>query len=302
MMEERGKRRMQQFVDIVPGLTTEVYLELSERRSEAERADARQPALVMLHGDLPGQVFRLRAGRQLIGRRVDCDIRLREQAISSHHAEIVMTDAGVSLSDLSSANGTVVNGRRIGTAVFLAQGNLLKLGNSVFKYVDSLMEVELTEQLHTRATIDPLTSIWNRAHFVARLAYMIDAVSTAGPVMLIAFEIDHFAGIIDNDGRARANSLLRDIAVILARIFGDEGSAHARVGDGSFAVAVGNRSLAAASMATNSLITALHALGVAVSVGVTSTEQASETAEMVLARAEALVSHARRQGGNRVSM
>jgi pSer/pThr/pTyr-binding forkhead associated (FHA) protein len=135
-----GKRSSQEFADIVPGRTTEVYLDVAGIHATAQPGDVPQPALVMVQGDLPGQVFSLSIGRHLIGRQEDCQIRLREKAISDHHAEIVRTDAGVSISDLSGSKGTVVNGRRIRRTVVLSPGNLVKLGNAVFKYVDSVIE------------------------------------------------------------------------------------------------------------------------------------------------------------------
>jgi len=135
-----GKRSSQEFAEIVPGLTTEVYYDAVGNQAGSSPVDVREPALVMLQGELPGHVFRLPMGRQVIGRKDDCQIRLRERAVSAHHAEIVRTDDGVSISDLSGSKGTVVNGRRIRNAVTLTQGNLVKLGNAVFKYVHSSIE------------------------------------------------------------------------------------------------------------------------------------------------------------------
>ena len=45
----------------LPRKTTEVHL--IEGRDPVERAATHEPALIMLEGDLPGQVFRLRSGR-----------------------------------------------------------------------------------------------------------------------------------------------------------------------------------------------------------------------------------------------
>src|SRR3954462_15900931 len=47
------------------------------------------PALVLLHGDLPWQGFRLRPGRQIVGRRPDSDIRLPEWVVRGIQAEII---------------------------------------------------------------------------------------------------------------------------------------------------------------------------------------------------------------------
>lgn len=292
-MDDGSKRGPQEFADIVPGRTTEVYFDVTERRTEAQRADERQPALVMLQGDLPGQVFRLPIGRQLIGRKGDCQIRLREKAVSGHHAEVVHTDAGVTVSDLHSTNGTVVNGRRIRTPVFLSQGNLLKLGNSVFRYVDSLIDVELTESLYQRSTIDPLTGFWNRQHAVARLGYAIDAVTAARPLSLIAFEMERL-----NDRSAAMLS----VAKILRDSFDDLGRHFGRIGDESFAVILTATSLATAASLASSLRKAIEAAGMKAAIGVAGTERHTEQAETLLSAAENAMARAAREGGNRVVM
>src|SRR5688572_33510417 len=94
--------------------TTEVRLESVGGDSDpVERAQTHEPALVMLEGDLPGQVFRLRPGRQIIGRRPECDVRVRERAVSGIHAEVIRVRDTVTINDLASTNGTLVNGVRI---------------------------------------------------------------------------------------------------------------------------------------------------------------------------------------------
>ncbi|HUP49840.1 MAG TPA: GGDEF domain-containing protein [Thermoanaerobaculia bacterium] len=299
-MTEQIKRGSQEFADIVPGRTTEVYLDVTERRTDAEHADERQPALVMLQGDLPGEVFRLQAGRQIIGRRQDCEIRLREKAVSGHHAEVVRTDAGVTVSDLQSTNGTVVNGRRIRNPVFLAQGSLLKLGNSVFKYVESLVEVELSESLHERATVDPVTGAANRARFLTRLAYLIGEASPARPVSVIGFELDAFSGVIASRGRAAADAMLHDVARIFRESYHGSGRQFGRIGDESFAIGMADLPLASAGAAAGTVRNALEAIGLEASIGVVATERPGDTAETLLARAEEMVARARQQGGHRI--
>src|SRR5215213_7549128 len=102
----------------LPRKTTEVRV--IDGRDPVERAATHEPALIMLEGDLPGQVFRLRSGRQIIGRRPECDIRLRERAVSGIHAEVIRVRDSVTISDLASTNGTAVNGSRIRHPVPLA--------------------------------------------------------------------------------------------------------------------------------------------------------------------------------------
>lgn len=292
-----GDRRQsdQEFADVVPGRTTELSLDNTERRTEAERSEGRQPALVMLQGDLPGEVFRLHVGRQLIGRRHDCEIRLREKAVSGHHAEVVRTEAGVTVSDLQSTNGTVVNGRRIRYPVFLAQGNLLKLGNSVFKYVESLVEVELSESLHRRATIDALTGVPNRAHFLTRLAFVVDEASPAKPLAVIAFEIDAFDEVVATAGRAAAGAMLQGVARLIGQLYDGSGIVFGRIGDHSFAMAVAGLPAADAESAADTIRNALEAIRLQVSIGVVTIDRPGQAAEELLQRAEERMARSRVQ-------
>ena len=48
-----------------------------------------------------------------MGRELDNDVVVSEKGVSRHHASLVKTDAGYQLRDLSSTNGTFLNGRRI---------------------------------------------------------------------------------------------------------------------------------------------------------------------------------------------
>ena len=301
-MEQQNRRGSREFADVVPGRTTELYFDVTERRTDPTREDARLPALVMLQGDLPGQVFRLHEGRQLIGRRVDCEIRLLEKAVSGHHAEIIRTEAGVSVADLRSTNGTVVNGRRIRSAVFLTKGNLLKLGNSVFRYVDSLVEVEMIESLHQRATTDEATGVANRGRFVSRLAFLTDAASPARPVSVIVFDIDDFETVAHVRGRSAADALLQDIARIFRSSYEDSGRHFGRVGDESFALALADVPLATAGSAATTVRSAIEALGVTASIGVASSERRGVGAEDLLVAAEEAAAKSRREGGNRISL
>ena len=48
-----------------------------------------------------------------VGRLGDNDIALDEASVSSRHAQVVAHDAGVTLHDLGSTNGTFVNGEQV---------------------------------------------------------------------------------------------------------------------------------------------------------------------------------------------
>lgn len=57
------------------------------------------------------------------------DVDLADDAVSQTHAMIFVDEAGVSLVDVASTNGTYVNGRRVSEAELVA-GDLLRVGET----------------------------------------------------------------------------------------------------------------------------------------------------------------------------
>jgi Protein of unknown function (DUF3662)/FHA domain len=70
----------------------------------------------------------------VIGRSRDCDIVLEDANVSRRHAQVLPTEDGWSVGDLGSTNGTVVNGRRIRSAVPLTGGDRIELGTSELRF------------------------------------------------------------------------------------------------------------------------------------------------------------------------
>jgi two-component system cell cycle response regulator len=290
--------------------TTEVRLEAEDPLGALERAHQHEPALIMLEGDLPGQVFRLKPGRQVIGRRPECDIRVRERAVSGMHAEVIRVRDTVTINDLASTNGTLLNGLRIRTPVPLAQGNLLKLGNCVFRYVDSLLEVEFTEAMHSRGTTDQFTGAFNKSYLIARLGFAIDMASDARPVSVIAFDFDNFKQVNDQYGHAAGDHVLREICRLITESFVRPGDLFARMGGEEFVLVLPDTSLQRAVDAAEKLRATLEERtfeydGVEIrltsSFGVCTATSAIEQPEFLLLRADELLYRSKREGRNRVS-
>ena len=311
-MLERLRNAMRPHAEEKPILrkTTEVRVESEDPLNAVERAHRHEPALIMLEGDLPGQVFRLRAGRQVIGRRPECDIRVRERAVSGIHAEIIRVRDTVTINDLASTNGTLLNGLRIRTPVPLVQGNLLKLGNCVFRYVDSLIEVEFTEAMHARGTTDQLTGAINKSYLVARLGFCIDTASDARPVSVIAFDFDNFKHVNDEFGHAAGDHVLRASSALIAESFVRPGDLFARMGGEEFAIVMPDTSLQRAVEAAEKLRATLEGrtfeyegeeIRLTSSFGVCTATSPIEPPETLLLRADELLYRSKRDGRNRVS-
>lgn len=70
-----------------------------------------------------------RQGRYLVGRAEFADICLADELVSRRHALIVKTESDVSILDLGSTNGTLVNGLRLTADQKLSIGDVIKIGN-----------------------------------------------------------------------------------------------------------------------------------------------------------------------------
>src|SRR5688500_3344856 len=295
----------------IPRKTTEVRLDTAGSDADAvERAHTHEPALVLLEGDLPGQVFRLRPGRQIIGRRPECDIRVRERAVSGIHAEVIRLRDSVTINDLASTNGTLVNGMRIRQPVPLVQGNLLKVGNCIFRYVDSLLEVEFTEALHAKGITDALTGAYNKSYLVARLGFILDTASESRPVSVITFDFDQFKQVNDQFGHAAGDHILRVTSELVQSSFVRETDVYARMGGEEFVIVLPDTSTEGAVAIAQQIRATFEdrlfefegaAIHLTCSFGVATATSAMERPEVLLARADELLYRSKRDGRNRVS-
>jgi hypothetical protein len=69
----------------------------------------------------------------LIGRRPDCDLILRDDAVSGHHARVAWDGDTWQLEDLLSTNGTYVNGERVHAPAPLHAGDAVRIGNTTWR-------------------------------------------------------------------------------------------------------------------------------------------------------------------------
>jgi hypothetical protein len=85
------------------------------------------PKLLVRAGGKGHQVFVLPRGATIIGRGEDADLRFPNVSVSRHHASIELSAAAV-VTDLASANGTLVNGEPINEPTTLKSGDEVRVG------------------------------------------------------------------------------------------------------------------------------------------------------------------------------
>jgi DNA-binding winged helix-turn-helix (wHTH) protein len=69
-------------------------------------------------------------GANVLGRGLECQIRIASRAVSRRHAQVELAGGGAVLTDLGSRNGTYLRERRITEAVTLADGDSIRLGTA----------------------------------------------------------------------------------------------------------------------------------------------------------------------------
>jgi pSer/pThr/pTyr-binding forkhead associated (FHA) protein len=84
--------------------------------------------------DANGRVFEIDAAAVTVGRGHANDIPLDDEFASTQHARLEARADGVWLEDVGSTNGTVVNGTRIDGPRKLSPGDVIRIGDTDFRF------------------------------------------------------------------------------------------------------------------------------------------------------------------------
>ncbi len=88
--------------------------------------------LIVVQGKPEGKVIPLVGPKFKIGRGETCQLRPNSEQVSREHAEFVLTGDTVSVRDLGSRNGTLVNGKAVTEACQLKDRDLVQVGPLTF--------------------------------------------------------------------------------------------------------------------------------------------------------------------------
>jgi diguanylate cyclase len=165
--------------------------------------------------------------------------------------------------------------------------------------------------VRTESLTDPLTGLANRKHFDERLAQALaDAAERSEPLSLVMTDIDHFKNFNDTWGHLTGDQVLRLVATSVKNNVKGQDIA-ARYGGEEFAIVLPNTVLRSALTVADHIRRAVMSkelikrstgqnLGrVTISLGV-ATARKGDTIESLIARADACLYAAKRNGRNRV--
>ncbi|MFN4258922.1 MAG: SpoIIE family protein phosphatase [Gemmataceae bacterium] len=100
--------------------------------------------LVTVKGPQTGRQFVLHPGVNVVGRQSDSDICLESRAVSRHHARIVLQEGAFFVEDLSSSNGSYLNGQRVSERAPFTEQDMLQIGPYLFQLRNVLPQPLLT--------------------------------------------------------------------------------------------------------------------------------------------------------------
>jgi two-component system cell cycle response regulator len=213
----------------------------------------RSPFLLVLSGPQVGELHRLTPDLVTVIGRGDADLRVRDDGVSRRHCSIQPRGSGALLVDLGSANGTFVDGERVGEKL-LSNDDRFQIGTSTtFKFsIADELEAAVQRKLVDAALREPLTGLYSRRHFQERFAAEVAVAHRhKRPLSLLLVDVDHFKRVNDRYGHLAGDEVLKSVARaltqgiriedILARFGGEEFVVLAREADAAAAMALAER-------------------------------------------------------------
>jgi pSer/pThr/pTyr-binding forkhead associated (FHA) protein len=110
--------------------------------------------LVLEKGAHKGQTFRLCTKETIVGRRRGCNLRIPSQSVSRRHCRLIFDNDYLTVEDLGSVNGTLVNGKLVAKPTIVHPGARLTVGSITFlvqyqltpKAIERLLEEQQNEE------------------------------------------------------------------------------------------------------------------------------------------------------------
>jgi diguanylate cyclase (GGDEF)-like protein len=259
---------------------------------------------------LLGKRFVLDKSPTRVGRGADSQIVLEGDSVSRRHAHLERRAGAWYVVDDGSTNGTYVNEEQIAREQLLVNGDRIKIGPSILKFLSGAdAEAKYHEEIYRMTIVDGLTQIHNkRALFEALEKELMRARRYERDLSVLMFDIDYFKRINDQYGHLAGDHVLRELArIVQERIRREE--VFARYGGEEFVIVLPETPLQGAAALAESLRARVANHGfvfqgeripVTVSIGTALLGENDKVAADLIQRADEKLYEAKRGGRNRV--
>jgi two-component system cell cycle response regulator len=259
---------------------------------------------------LLGKRFVLDKSPTRVGRGADSQIVLEGDSVSRRHAHLERRTGAWYVVDDGSTNGTYVNEEQIPREQLLNNGDRIKVGPSILKFLSGAdAEAKYHEEIYRMTIVDGLTQIHNkRALFEALEKELMRARRYERDLSLLMFDIDFFKRINDQYGHLAGDHVLRELArVVQERIRREE--VFARYGGEEFVILLPETPLQGAAalaenlrqrVANHPFVFQGERIPVTVSIGTALLGENDKVAADLIQRADEKLYEAKRGGRNRV--
>ncbi len=259
---------------------------------------------------LLGKRFVLENNPTRVGRGADNHIVLDGDSVSRRHAHFEQRGDPWLIVDDGSTNGTYCNDEQISREVVLKNGDRVKIGPTIFKFLSGAdVEAQYHEEIYRMTIIDGLTQIHNKRYLYEALEReIIRGRRHERDLAILMFDIDHFKRINDVHGHLAGDFVLKELArIVQSRIRRDE--VFARYGGEEFAIILPETSLDGAAALAETLrqkvaehlfVFQADSIKVTISVGAALLMDTDRTANELIKRADERLYVAKNSGRNRV--
>jgi two-component system cell cycle response regulator len=283
-------------------------------QGESEEAEVpRTDCLVVIYTKEPtlmGKRFVLEDAMTRIGRGTDNHIVLDSDAVSRRHAHLEARGGQWLVQDDGSTNGTYCNDEQVLREVALRNGDRVKVGSTIFKFLSGAdVEAQYHEEIYRLTIVDGLTQIHNKRYLSEALERELVRGRRHGRLLsVLMFDIDHFKRINDLHGHLAGDYVLKEVArLVQARIRRDE--VFARYGGEEFCILLPETALDGAvelgerlrqQIAEHTFVFQQDKIRATISIGCALMSEEDRGATELLQRADERLYQAKNSGRNRV--
>lgn len=266
---------------------------------------------VQIYGKDIGKKYQLDKVQTTIGRGPDNTIVCDMDNVSRTHCKIYAGAGGNYIEDMGSTNGTFVNDEELTSRRKLRNGDFVKVGGVIFKFIDGdNIEQLYYEEIYRMAIIDGLTQTYNKRYFLEFIdREMARCARYARPLALIMFDIDHFKKVNDEFGHLAGDFVLKKLAISISTKNIRKEECFARYGGEEFAIVLPDTPADKGVILAEKIRIMVeetkyefeaNVIPVTISMGVTQMLAKGDTIESFIARADEKLYAGKQGGRNRV--